>query len=544
MNASALNPIKRPCAAWASSLAAGPEDLTVVERAALDAHVATCAACAAARSDYARMDTLIRGLPAPAPLASLPAELTALWQKDTQASAHETADAEVSAATTHALPVPPQRRLPSRAAAFGAIAAVMIVGVVIAGFAALLGHRQSGPGATTGLNYDFGPTVLPTGPQPQVANWRQIVRPTGAITNPDTFRIVSQTSVPGLLYACAARAEGGAAEPKVELREMWRSEDGGRTWTFLDTPFAFPNDLGACQLGVSPGAPNTVFLPGSGIDDAHFSLDRGDHWQPLDMPSELLSDGIEAPEAVGDTWYFVKNPLGEQPRLWVSRDHGAHWARHAFPVLLPPSGCDCHPAIVGTWLRLRYEKGGLLFLLQHTLWWTPDYGETWQNLGKWSQPPCVDIVIGSPDLSTLYCPYSYSDNPPRAYWRSLDQGATWRPVPPAPQATPGAQRQNNLSVSASPVMLRDGSLLEVALIPGDPQQVAFYSLAPGANVWRQASDPLNEVLGLCSPSTSSSQQTQCGLPNVTLADGPNGTQTLYTTRLPDGETVAATITWK
>src|SRR5689334_405240 len=74
MNTSRPETIK-PCPAWARLLAAGPADFTAAERAALDAHVATCAACAAARADYVRMDAQMRSLPAPAALASLPALL-------------------------------------------------------------------------------------------------------------------------------------------------------------------------------------------------------------------------------------------------------------------------------------------------------------------------------------------------------------------------------------------------------------------------------------------------------------------------------------
>jgi hypothetical protein len=253
MNTSTSPTIKRPCAAWANSLAADPDDLTTTERATLDAHVATCEACSSARADYARMDAMIRGLPAPAPLANLPAELTARWRlEETRALAHEVDGAEVSVATLHALPLRPQRRLPSRPAAFGAIAAVLIVGVVIVGFAALLSHRQLG--GSTGFNGDFGSTVLPTGPQPQVENWRQIELPPHLLSPRDSLRLTPQTSVPGLIYACAMRTEANTAE----TRALWRGEDDGRTWTLLDTPPAFPNDPGACQFDIWPGAPDAV----------------------------------------------------------------------------------------------------------------------------------------------------------------------------------------------------------------------------------------------------------------------------------------------
>jgi hypothetical protein len=69
-----------PCREWAERLAAAhPDDLAPAERAALEAHVASCQACLGARANYHLMDTLIRGLPAPAPLPAIPPRLAQLW---------------------------------------------------------------------------------------------------------------------------------------------------------------------------------------------------------------------------------------------------------------------------------------------------------------------------------------------------------------------------------------------------------------------------------------------------------------------------------
>jgi hypothetical protein len=71
------------------------------------------------------------------------------------------------------------------------------------------------------------------------------------------------------------------------------------------------------------------------------------------------------------------------------------------------------------------------------------------------------------------------------------------------------------------MVLRDGSLLGFHSVPAatpsgtppgpTPQSSAFYSLAPNANVWRQASESLNGILAT----------------QVTWASGPQGTQALY-----------------
>lgn len=54
----------RPCAVWAEQLAAASQkDLTAAERTMLDDHVASCAACAAARSAYQQMDSDLVAMP-------------------------------------------------------------------------------------------------------------------------------------------------------------------------------------------------------------------------------------------------------------------------------------------------------------------------------------------------------------------------------------------------------------------------------------------------------------------------------------------------
>jgi Putative zinc-finger len=554
MNIGTPPTIKPPCAAWANALAAGPGDLSATERAALDAHVATCEACAAVRADYARMDTLLRDLPAPAVLASLPTELLAL-QREAEAGVvtHEMDGAEVLKAHSRTLPLRPQRHPPPRPAAFGAIAAVLIVSVVVAGFAALLSHRQYGPGVTTGFNGDFGPPVLPTGPQPQVGSWRQISLPDGVPTQSSGhFGVTPQTSVPDLVYGCyQAVSNPEAPEP----RKLWRSEDGGRSWSALNAPAGASPQQEGCYIEVSPGAPDELFLNGNAGGESYYSLDRGDHWQVLQQPAGAELWDVAAPKVEGAVWYYIRTVGVSQPEIWVSRDHGAQWVKHLYPVRVPPSLRDdgTYPGVVP--LLLRYEKGGLLFLFERTLWWSPDYGATWQRLETWSGPPCDRGIIGTPDLSVLYCVAWNGEQKSQPYWRSLNHGQTWTPIPAEPPATPAA---NGLAFPriTPPLILRDGSLFELASIPGDTNTVAFYSLAPNANVWMQASAPLNEILGLCPDSTpGAASGTICAQLNATLADGPTGKQFLYLTRSTQflaflavggsgGESMVGEITWK
>src|SRR5438874_8450856 len=71
-----------PCSRWAEKLALRPEDLSPADYAALEAHLAVCSACAAARKDY---DLLIAQLGT----VSLPAMEILPFRKVRRASSKE-----------------------------------------------------------------------------------------------------------------------------------------------------------------------------------------------------------------------------------------------------------------------------------------------------------------------------------------------------------------------------------------------------------------------------------------------------------------------
>ncbi|HEU5198884.1 MAG TPA: zf-HC2 domain-containing protein, partial [Ktedonobacterales bacterium] len=151
-----------PCAHWATFLDAHPEDLAPADRAALDAHIATCPACAAARADNQDIDARIRSLPDPTPLPGLSPRLLALWEEeDRQKRApyhlissrlkgkhmqtqHDALDTGVPTRSS----IPPTRHTHRRRLVSGisAIAAVLVIAIIVA---ALFASRAGKP-ATTG----------------------------------------------------------------------------------------------------------------------------------------------------------------------------------------------------------------------------------------------------------------------------------------------------------------------------------------------------------------------------------------------------------
>jgi hypothetical protein len=551
MNDSGMPPLQpTSCCARLQPLLAllRTDALSTQETAQLTTHLADCRWCQRELDAYDALDAAARRHFSDITFAPL-----AL--KDIVQASDDLADAPSFVAMSpratlpdRLLPRQLQRRSPARRATFGAIAAVLFVGVVVAGFAALLSHRQYGRSATTDFNGDFGPTVLPTGPQPQVGHWRQTSLPNGV---PDqssaSFSVTLQTSVPDLLYGCY-QAEDNPLVP--EPRRLWRSEDGGRSWAALTPPSGTEPQQAGCNVVVSPGAPDVVFLNGNAGGVSYYSLDRGEHWQMLQQPAGAESWHVAAPIVEGNVWYYIRTVGVSQPEIWVSRDHGAQWVRHMYPVPLPsatpvaPNGM-VYPGI-GPDLLLRYEKGGLLFLFENTLWWSPDYGTTWQKLETWSTPPCDRAIVGSPDLSVLYCVQWYEEQKQsQPYWRSLDHGQTWQAVPTGPIISAGGASHASSGWLMSPVVLQDGSLLQVSAIPSAADSAAFYSLAPRANVWTQASAPLNDFFAHCPPAGPETPvPVWCVAYAIpTLASGPTGMQYVYGIRLSDTRLVVGQITW-
>ena len=129
------------------------------------------------------------------------------------------------------------------------------------------------------------------------------------------FGVTPQTSVPDLVYGCYQAVNN----PQVpEPRKLWRSKDGGRTWTPLNTPAGASPQQAGCYIEVSPGAPDAVFLNGNAGGGSYYSLDRGDHWQVLQRPAGAELWDVAAPKVEGDVWYYIRTVGVSQPEIWVS----------------------------------------------------------------------------------------------------------------------------------------------------------------------------------------------------------------------------------
>lgn len=141
-----------PCAEWAEKLACKPADLSPEERAALQAHVATCPGCAATYDDYQMLMARLRALPRPAAraLPLLASEIVTV--QDDQAEANGRYDGAGGKLLTlpgvggaPPVPLPPARRRswPQR---LSAIAAALLVVVLAGSLVTVLVFHHNQPG--------------------------------------------------------------------------------------------------------------------------------------------------------------------------------------------------------------------------------------------------------------------------------------------------------------------------------------------------------------------------------------------------------------
>ncbi len=160
-------PMPKPCPAWETRLAAAhSSDLAPAERASLEAHLASCPACAALFARYERMDSQIRRTPAPAPLADLPPQLLALWAEEDQRAETTGSPRPVRSSrkqtsaplSTSLRPVPiteERKRHPRRLiSTVATLAAILIVSLLITALVASRLHSGAptgnpGPAVTT-----------------------------------------------------------------------------------------------------------------------------------------------------------------------------------------------------------------------------------------------------------------------------------------------------------------------------------------------------------------------------------------------------------
>lgn len=205
-----MHDMPRPCEMWAERLAATERgDLSPSEQQALQAHVASCPACAAVLADYRAMDSGILALPAVEPLAlsAIDSVLSAPVPQTTRSSGYDV-ERPVRGMTGA------QSHVRSAALArFGVIAAAALIVGVIAGsfFLALSTHRfnEGNAGAPTPVR------IMPA----QGVTKRSLLCPSGDTTRAANMHPLALGTEPNLVYVDYERL---ASSPKAVVALLQR----------------------------------------------------------------------------------------------------------------------------------------------------------------------------------------------------------------------------------------------------------------------------------------------------------------------------------
>ncbi len=142
-----------PCRFWAEKLAAGhPDDLSPVERMALESHLAHCPSCSAVRAEYEAIWQELRQLPASEPRPGLPPALLKLWQAQPETVM---SSGNNGARELQTMPSWPLRRRRHANPLVQTLAVVLVIAAVLGTFLAIFTVYHSKL-TTTGANSGTG----------------------------------------------------------------------------------------------------------------------------------------------------------------------------------------------------------------------------------------------------------------------------------------------------------------------------------------------------------------------------------------------------
>lgn len=202
-------------------------------------------------------------------------------------------------------------------------------------------------------------------------SWREVLR--GAITD---FAIHPADS--NLAFAAVGNFSGS------DDNGLYRTTDGGETWTRLSEGLPASNSLGRMSLSIMPSDPNVVYALIARSADFHFhgffrSLNGGVTWaQAGDLPADLFSeDGqgqglfnmlVRADPRVPGVVY------AGGVKLWKSSDFGATWADLSTPARLheDPRDVVFDPA----------DPQSFYLISDSGVWRSSDGGRSFTNLNQ------------------------------------------------------------------------------------------------------------------------------------------------------------------
>lgn len=260
------------------------------------------------------------------------------------------------------------------------------------------------------------------------------------LTNAERFsRIVVDPKDPRIVFAAAMGHEWGASSE----RGLYKSTDAGETWKRV----LYVNDTtGAGDVAIDPQNPRILFAamydylrrpwyfrsggPGSGL---YRSTDGGETWTKLTDPK--LHNGLPGAEPIGRIGVAVapSDPAvvyavieAKEPGiLWRSSDHGDHWQ-----VVNSDPNIDARPFYFSR-VTVDSADPNRVYSVSRSLYISDDGGHSFREVSynsmfgdnhvTWVDPKNPRRVLAGSD---------------GGLWQSTDRGAHWEPFNNIPMSQP------------------------------------------------------------------------------------------------------------
>ncbi len=183
------------------------------------------------------------------------------------------------------------------------------------------------------------------------------------VTNPAVHDFLMSASDPNILYSGAGPNCGNAT---VEIAPMYKSEDGGETWTEL------PGGLGLKPMLIDPSDSNNLFA--ADCTTLYLSTDGGQTWSPKpDAPADNIWQTYTlADMAAGATWdeiFGVGNDVQGLGIVAFTGDQGASFSNITDPNQAPQNVSAVLPSLT--------DSGKLWVASGKGVWSSADYGVNW-----------------------------------------------------------------------------------------------------------------------------------------------------------------------